>query len=260
MKNKHKMGRDVFLLVLSSFVIAAASSADVNSTSIDVNSTAVKSPVIIDPSSVDAADADYDAVNAVTLQQLQQQLPQHIKQQLQQEPEQPQELPQQQPQELPAQQQQLDKQLEEELSQEQPQQLVQQQDTAATSDNMMYTIATSKKYICALRDNQPMTAVFADIHDADRKRVSIMEDQLVIEPYGSEESWVVYSHVDTEHCNATVDFRVPGKPNPPPGPLTMTAWTMATAMPSRHKASFEFTDPSGVMDGPLNVWVMVQQL
>jgi len=106
-------------------------------------------------------------------------------------------------------------------------------------------------------------AVFADMHDGEMKKVTIVGQDMLIEPYENEEKWAVITKIDTVHCNAIVDFNVAGKPNPPPVNLTATAWAMITAEPQREKASLEFTDPSGTLappDMPLNVWIMIKTL
>ena len=120
------------------------------------------------------------------------------------------------------------------------------------------------EYVCDLgNQHQPMIGIFSDMHDGDHKRVTLADGWLVIQSYNSKEEWTVKAKFDTEHCNATVDFNVPGKPNPPPVALTMTGWVMATGLPSRHKAAFEFTDPTGTIAEPgvpLNVWVLVKNI
>ena len=79
------------------------------------------------------------------------------------------------------------------------------------------------------------------------------------------DSWIVHATIDPKFCNATVDFDVPGKPNPPPVSLTATIWTELHYMPkgSVEKNAIEFTDPSGKLASPsvpLNTWVQLDDL
>ena len=74
--------------------------------------------------------------------------------------------------------------------------------------------------------------------------------------------WNVSAKIDPLFCNASVDFNVPGKPNPPPINLTATIWTESRRLPTRtvYKNAIEFTDPSGTLalpSVPLNTWVQV---
>mmetsp|Transcript_50771 Transcript_50771/g.164497 ORF Transcript_50771/g.164497 Transcript_50771/m.164497 type:complete len:165 (-) Transcript_50771:138-632(-) len=124
---------------------------------------------------------------------------------------------------------------------------------------------------CALPEGQSCTVIYADIHDGDKKKVTIGSGHLTIEPYDNQEKWIVKAALDTTHCNASIDFRVAGKPNPPPSALTATYVVGTTAgpgplgpLPSGGAArnSFGevvFTDPTGALGGglPLNVWVLV---
>jgi len=58
---------------------------------------------------------------------------------------------------------------------------------------------------------------------------------------------------------ASVDFRVDGKPNPPPVPLNAQVWGMvsvALADDIPDKSALLFTDPTGTLgEGILNAWV-----
>ena len=103
--------------------------------------------------------------------------------------------------------------------------------------------------------------VFADMHDGDKKQVSLEGTQLTIEPAvteDSDESWIIHSTVDLDTCTAMIDFDVPGKPSPPPVPLLVTFRTMIGVGENR-KTALEFTDPSGTIAPsktlPLNLWV-----
>lgn len=106
-----------------------------------------------------------------------------------------------------------------------------------------------------------LQAVYADMHDGDQKHVTISGSSLTIAPYGNKQTWRADAVLDRTFCNASIDFNVPGKPNPPPVPLTATMWwsgPMAFAGPMQRKAEWEFTDPSaklGAPDFPLNHWV-----
>ena len=118
------------------------------------------------------------------------------------------------------------------------------------------------RHECSLTDI-PGHAIFADMHDGDKKKAKIAGRQLTIQPYDNNESWVVNAGIDIVHCNATVNFNVPGKPNPPPVNLTLTIWEMVHSGPPNRKTAFEFTDPSGALGSsktPLNIWVMIERL
>ena len=133
--------------------------------------------------------------------------------------------------------------------------------------------------------------VFADIHDGDMKKVRLSADSktVTIEPYNNTQTWAVTAPWSTVSCNASVNFNVPGKPNPPPVPLTMNYYasyggsgqpTLRTqvrcyldmasglapralrtlACASSTAASQVFNDPSGTLakpDFPLNTWIMI---
>ena len=72
--------------------------------------------------------------------------------------------------------------------------------------------------------------------------------------------------MDPIFCNATVDFNVPGKPNPPPVKLAATVWTQSHFMPTGtlKKYALEFTHLVGSTLGspsvPLNTWVQLVHL
>ena len=73
-------------------------------------------------------------------------------------------------------------------------------------------------------------------------------------------SWTVRANLDPILCTTSVDFNVPGKPNPPPVALTATVWTQSHLLPksTEEKYMIEFTDPSGTLapaSVPLNAWV-----
>jgi hypothetical protein len=68
--------------------------------------------------------------------------------------------------------------------------------------------------------------------------------------------------LDEETCTAVVYFNVPGKPNPPPCPLTMRWWEMQPELrkDADTKVMLEFSDPKNACKfdnpgSPLNVWI-----
>jgi len=101
------------------------------------------------------------------------------------------------------------------------------------------------------------TTVFADMHDGDKKEVTISGTALTIKPHGSKEDWLVKAILDQTSCSAVIDFKVPGKPNPPPVSLSMDFWTLG--LPSgNYLTLLEFSDPSGTIGSkgtPLNAWI-----
>jgi hypothetical protein len=108
-----------------------------------------------------------------------------------------------------------------------------------------------------------LKAVYADMHDGDRKEITIFGTSMTIKPSGNNQTWVVESHVDPRSCSAVINFNVPGKPGPPPVNLTATLWTTFSPTDMREKKTeFEFTDPSGTLaaaDFPLNHWVEIKK-
>jgi len=102
--------------------------------------------------------------------------------------------------------------------------------------------------------------VYADMHDGDRKQLTISDGTLTILPSGNNQSWVVKAALDPSGCNATVDFDVPGKPNPPPVKLTAVLQQCrdGSCLTGRHTAVFY--DPSGTIapaTQPLNAWLSI---
>lgn len=107
-------------------------------------------------------------------------------------------------------------------------------------------------------------AILGDMHDGDKKAVKISgsreKERMQITPYGSGESWSVTADLnDNNDCKASVDFNVPGKPNPPPVPLDARIWGMVCIKETeKDKTAILFQDPSGTIDEPsalVNVWV-----
>jgi hypothetical protein len=118
--------------------------------------------------------------------------------------------------------------------------------------------AVSMLCIAATQGCANLNSVFADVHDGDQKTVKLEGSFMSITPSGSDEKWLIEADFDCNTGSAVVEFNVPGKPSPPPVPLTASYWTHASAMQS--KVVFEFTDPSGTLarpDFPLNQWVQL---
>ena len=129
-------------------------------------------------------------------------------------------------------------------------------------------------------------SVFSDIHDGDMKCLTVKNgtDTLTITPYKTpKDTWVVEFVFNFTSCQGLVDFRVPGKPNPPPVPLMFSSasleagdhaafssgtspWTQPfpfpwfpspTGAPTQRVAVF--SDPSGTIAHPsvlFNFWVL----
>ena len=95
--------------------------------------------------------------------------------------------------------------------------------------------------------------VFDDMHDSDKKAVLVKGSDLTIKPYDNKEEWVIESKF-TEGCVASVNFDVPGKPSPPPYPLTLSIWGMAS-IAGAVKDAMIYTEPDAPLGSPLNIWV-----
>ena len=95
-----------------------------------------------------------------------------------------------------------------------------------------------------------------DMHDGDEKDLATdRSGKLRITPYHNDQKWSVDATFN-QQCVATVDFQVPGKPNPPPNPLAARVWGMES-IAGASKNVLEFTDPTGTLapsDQPLNIW------
>lgn len=101
--------------------------------------------------------------------------------------------------------------------------------------------------------------VFSDMHDGDKKEVTVTGTHMTIKPSGNNQTWVVNAVVDPKSCSAVVDFNVPGKPNPPPVNLTATLMGAHSAEMAT-EIELQFTDPTGTLadkDYPLNSWTVV---
>jgi len=120
---------------------------------------------------------------------------------------------------------------------------------AVTNDR--YVKAASPAQVCP----EKLEAIYADMHDGDKKQITISGKSLTIKPSGSNQTWVVNANFNVESCSAIVDFNVPGKPGPPPVNLTATLWYSYSSQNER-KSEYEFTDPTGTLPaGPLNRWI-----
>ena len=69
--------------------------------------------------------------------------------------------------------------------------------------------------------------------------------------------------MDMRFCNASVDFDVPGRRNPPPIKFTATVWKQSYYLSTGtiEKYAIEWTDPSGTLASastPLNAWVQME--
>ena len=106
----------------------------------------------------------------------------------------------------------------------------------------------------------PGMAVFADMHDGDQKAASLQESTITIKPFNNTQKWIVEARWDAVHCNASVDFNVPGKPNPPPVPLTLTYYLGTGGEGQPALRTVVFTDPTGKLAPagmPLNAWIEI---
>jgi hypothetical protein len=106
-----------------------------------------------------------------------------------------------------------------------------------------------------------LQAVYADMHDGDKKEIIISGTSLTIKPNGNNQTWVVKSEVDTKSCSANINFDVPGKPSPPP--VNLQAMLTSISSVTTTKTEFEFTDPSGTLAAPimpLNQWVEISKV
>lgn len=127
---------------------------------------------------------------------------------------------------------------------------------SVTNDRYMRKGYHKQKAVCP----QHFQSVFADMHDGDKKEVTVSGTSMIIKPSGNDQTWVVKTALDRKSCSAIIDFNVPGKPGPPPVNLTATFWESFGQ--EGHKSEFEFTDPSGTLAPkvfPLNRWVELEQ-
>lgn len=125
---------------------------------------------------------------------------------------------------------------------------------------MLGVLALLSSTSSAIRCDQPGGSIMSDMHDGDQKRSELSADGWVtITPYNNTQSWIVKAKWDAVHCNASIDFRVPGKPTPPPVPLTMTYYRGEGGAGQPTLFTAVFTDPTGTLASsittPLNAWV-----
>ena len=105
------------------------------------------------------------------------------------------------------------------------------------------------------------SVVVADMHDGDQKKVQMLTNpmSLRITPHGNNQTWSVLAPLNLVDCTATVDFRVPGKPGPPPCVLKASLQQLLQPSTNNTKVMVGFTDPSGTIQKdptyPLNYWV-----
>ena len=111
-----------------------------------------------------------------------------------------------------------------------------------------------------------MYAIFQDMHDGDQKctfTTGGYNPTICIKPYNNSESWETKLYFNTTRCSGMVDFRVPGKPNPPPIPLTLTYLDGKLASYDKRPdvkilAFNDFTGSLGPPATPLNMWIMTK--
>ena len=107
------------------------------------------------------------------------------------------------------------------------------------------------------------SVVVADMHDGDQKKVQMLTNpmSLRITPHGNHQTWSVLAPLNLTDCTATVDFRVPGKPGPPPCVLkaSLRQLLQPSTKNTKPPVAIGFTDPSGTIQKdptyPLNYWV-----
>ena len=76
-----------------------------------------------------------------------------------------------------------------------------------------------------------------------------------IEPYKNSQKWSVDATFD-QSCVASVNFNVPGKPNPPSAPLQARVWGMVS-IAGVSKNAILFSDPSSTVapaDLTIDIW------
>jgi hypothetical protein len=100
-------------------------------------------------------------------------------------------------------------------------------------------------------------SIYKDIHDGDEKRIDFLtNDSILIRPFGNNETWSVSAPLDRATCSAVVDFRVKGKPSPPPCKLSVIFLRLTQFTGEIIGSLAQFSDPSGTLPpGPLNTWV-----
>lgn len=126
--------------------------------------------------------------------------------------------------------------------------------------NLWVELKDSYKQVVSWSCPTSWQAVYTDMHDGDQKEIRISGTSVIIRPYGNTQDWEVRSQIDINSCSALVDFRVPGKPSPPPVNLRATLMYLVSA--AANKTELELTDETGTLAAasiPLNTWVQVSE-
>lgn len=96
------------------------------------------------------------------------------------------------------------------------------------------------------------------MHDGDQKQVTLEDGRISILPYANNETWATYADFDFQHCNASIDFNVRGKPSPPPINLTATFWRLSALEEAKVSVIFnDYTSTLAPASTPLNAWVQI---
>jgi hypothetical protein len=112
--------------------------------------------------------------------------------------------------------------------------------------------------------DESFTHIMQDMHDGDQKTLKITALPVqgytyTLTPHGNNQTWVVQGEWNAKSCNCSVDFNVPGKPGPPPVPLSLTYYLGDGGFDVPAQRPFAvFSDPSGTIAAPaipLNAWV-----
>jgi len=131
---------------------------------------------------------------------------------------------------------------------------------AAKDFPLNHWVEEAKEDAAFFRCTHSLKAIYADMHDGDKKEITITGTSLTIKPSGNNQTWEVKSEFDQKSCTASINFNVPGKPGPPPVNLQATLMSIWSATGT--KTQFEFTDPSGTLAAPsvpLNEWVEISK-
>ena len=101
--------------------------------------------------------------------------------------------------------------------------------------------------------------VFYDIHDGDHKLVQIVKNKMTILPYKSNQHWIIESDLN-RNLTSRVNFSVPGKPKPPPVPLTLKFSEIQSFQNGGKTFVALFFDETGTISSPsvpVNIWYNV---
>ena len=93
---------------------------------------------------------------------------------------------------------------------------------------------------------------FYDILEGDMKLITVKNEDLMIKPSNSSQSWDIESTF-SDDCVTIVDFNVPGYPNPSKTPLQGVVWGMAS-LPGGDKDALVYSKPSALLD-PFNAFL-----